>query len=57
MTPTRSVGRFCLLPGRGLESERGHLLSREGRASRAEKFLLATASKNVLGQASPGHKA
>ncbi len=35
---------------RGRESERGHPVSRLGRASRAEKFLKATAPKNVLGR-------
>ncbi len=34
----------------GLERERGHPLSTTGRASRAEKFLRATAIKNVLGR-------
>ena len=40
---------FVLWDAKGFESEYGHTFSRTGRTNRAEKFLRATASKNVLG--------
>ncbi len=49
-------GDFCFMLGRRLESECGHPASMLGRASRVEKFLRATASKNVLDQVSSSSK-
>jgi hypothetical protein len=46
---------FTVLPGAGRESEGGHPFSKTGRTSRAEKFLRATATKNVLGRDAPAH--
>ena len=45
----RSTVQFKEKGAKGFESEYGHTFSRTGRTNRAEKFLRATASKNVLG--------